>query len=284
MPRIDTRLPVIAGLLFAASLAGGGATPAGAQVQAARSRDYLFAAGTDDARALWLNPAGLGPRPVASLFGEIANVRSPSGGWHVAQYSFALSSRNIAVGYKRDRVEAGPSAGHWRVGGGIGLPPLALGAGIEFHPGGRSWDVGLVYLPAPVLLLGAVVRNVGRPVVGDSALRLTGAASIAWHPVRNALVMAEAAATERRPLPGHDDVYRGGIQVFLPARWPITVLSAFDFRSASTGLRLDRWSIGLALGAANQLVGIGTVGRPAGNTGSQLEGYSVAGVSRALRR
>jgi len=46
-----------------------------AQSFAPRSADYMFAATASDARAIWVNPAGLAVVPEASLFGEFVLQR-----------------------------------------------------------------------------------------------------------------------------------------------------------------------------------------------------------------
>ena len=233
---------------------------------------------------MWVNPAGLGGRPIASAFGEAFTTRSADGRLRVGQYSFALSSRNAAVGYRRDRFEGQPSQGSWRVGGGFGVTHLVFGTSVEFHKGGRAWDAGVQFLPYPALAFGVVLRNIGRPVVRDSALRLTSAGSVSWSPAPRALIAAEAIATERRPVAaGYDGRYRVGGQYMFPSRSPITVMSLFDFESGVGGIRLAGWSVGLAFGGAHQLRGVASVLEPAGAS-RRLEGFSMAGLARAVIR
>jgi len=258
------------------------AAPLAAQLPAPRSRDYLFVTGTDDARALWVNPAGLA-RPIASLFGEVTGTRTISGGWHVGQYSLALSSRNIAFGYRRDRFENAPDLGTWRVAGGLALTRLTLGTAIELHQSRRSWDIGLQYFPAPPVTFGAVVRNIGRPVVRQSTLRLTAVGSVSWRVARGTLFSVDAVAVERRPASGYDKLYRAGAQVLLPVRRAVGLVTAFEFPEGVSGVRLARWSLGLSLGQVNQLVGVATTLEPDG-AARQLEAFSLAAVAKGAMR
>ena len=267
-------LSILAALAIASPLYG--------QIPTARSADYMFATAVPDARALWVNPAGLGGRPVASLLAEVTGTKVVGDGWSVAQYSFALRSRNAAFGYRRDRFQNQPSLGAWRLGGGFGLTRLTLGTSLEFHSGGRSWDVGLQYLPTSRLTFAVVLQDIGRPVVRDStALRLKSLVSLGWNPTPRTLIAAEAVAVERRPAPGYDVRYRAGGQVLIPGRSPFTVMTAFDLASGGTAFRLELWSVGLAFGGANQLVGVATVREPDGLS-RRLETFSLAGLARAV--
>jgi len=258
------------------------AAPLSAQLPAPRSGDYLFATGTDDVRAMWVNPAGLA-RPVASLFAELAGARAIDGGWRVGQYSIGLSSRNTAFSYRRDRFEGQPGIGTLRVAAGFGFNQLSLGTGVELHQSRRSWDVGLQFYPAPRVILGAVLRNIGRPVVLGAALRLTGVASVSARLGRGALVSMDAVGVERRPAPGYDRVYRAGAQILLPLRTPVIAVSAFEFPSTASGVRLARWSVGLSFGKLNQLVSVATTLEPDG-AARQLDAFSLTAVARAAAK
>lgn len=242
----------------------------------------MFASAVHDARSLWVNPAGLGGRPVAALFAEIAGTKGAGDGWRVGQYSFALGSRNLAVGYRRDRFPDTTSRGTWKLAGAFSLTRWTWGAGVEFHSGGRSWDVGLQYLPTSRLTVGIVMRNMGRPVVRDTvALRLNGVVSLAWNPTTRTMIAAEAVAVERLPVSGYDYRYRAGAQILFPGRSPVTVLTTFDMASGAMGFRLERWSVGLGFGGANQLVGVATVREPDGLS-RRMEMFSLAGHARAV--
>lgn len=269
-------------LVLACALFGGLSPSVAAQAPASRSSDYLFVSNADDVRALSVNPAGLA-RPIASLFGEFSSVHAAGGGRRLGQYSFGVSSRSAAVSYQRDRFDSLPSLGTWRVAGAIALTKAALGTSIAFNKGGRSWDAGVLYTPLPTVSIGLVVRNLGRPVVRDSALRIVVVSGVTLRPARGAALTAEVLATERRPVTGYDRRYRAGAQIVLPIRWLVTATSAFDFESQSGGTRLRRWSIAVAFGRLNQLLGVATTGEPEGLARS-LEAYSVAAIAKGVTR
>ena len=87
---------------FAFLLAVGQVANAFAQTLPARSGDYLFVTNAVDARALWVNPAGLGVVPEASIMGEFS--LTPGGGdVRLAQYTVGLNSRGFSIGYRRNR-------------------------------------------------------------------------------------------------------------------------------------------------------------------------------------
>ena len=74
-----------------------------AQPVPVRSRDYLFLTNVADARALWVNPAGLSVVPEASLMGEFTVDRT-SGDLRIEQYALGFNSRGVALGYQRNRL------------------------------------------------------------------------------------------------------------------------------------------------------------------------------------
>ncbi len=259
---------------YALSLAAG---PVLAQHQPSRSNEYLLVTGPADVRALWVNPAGIAVVSQASLMGELAFSREVTD-WRVNQYTFGLSSRAAALGYQRDRYATGESIGTWRVGGAVNLGRGSLGTSIAFYQSGRGFDAGLRYAPAPGIHLGAVVRNIGRPAVRDSILRITGITGLAFIPSRSFRLAAEAVAVERRPVAGYDVSYRTGLQLSLTGRLRMTALTAVHF---DRDLQVERWTAGIALGGFNQIIGIGG-GVPNSISGRQLESMSISAVSTRI--
>lgn len=151
------------------------ATAACAQVVLNRTTFYLHPTDISDARALWVNPAGLGRFEQASLHLDVT-VGDPGAAGRLRQLTVGLDSRGFAFGYQRD-VFAGGGRGHtYRLGFAGGHQRLAAGAAVALYRGGTSdtgWDAGLVYDAAPEFTVGGVVENIGRPVVRDSALQVT---------------------------------------------------------------------------------------------------------------
>jgi hypothetical protein len=138
--------------------------------------------------------------------------------------------------------------------------------------------VGLRFAPGSQLHVAAVVRNIGRPVARDSVLRITGATGLAWQAARALRLSAEAVAVERRPVDGYDLSWRTGMQLGISNRGPIRVLAALRL---DHNLRLQRWSVGIALGGLNQLVGV-TTGEREGTR--NIESISASAVSTRVMR
>jgi hypothetical protein len=255
------------------------AAPLGAQLPPSRSGEYLFAAGPTDVRALWVNPAGPSVVPQASILGEVTVGREIPDDWRVSQYTFGLSSRGVSLGYQRDRHQLLESIGTWRLGGSVKLGRGAFGTAIAFHRSRRGWDVGVRYQAGRQVQLAAVVRNIGRPTVRDSVLRVTLVSGLAWQ-LGALRLSSEAVAVERRPADGYDVSYRTGMQLALPLRWRATAVAAVDLNQ---DLQLRRWSAGLALGGTAQLVGVAS-GLANTAAGHRIESLSVSGVSARIVR
>lgn len=146
----------------------------GAQVVANQATRYLFPTAATDARAVWLNPAGPGLVPQASVYLELV-VRDPGATGQLRQVSAGFSSRGLSFAYQRDAID-GTAAHTYRLGLGGSSGGLAAGAGVAFYRGGTSahgWDVGLVYAPSRVFRLGGNVANIGEPEVRGSPQPLT---------------------------------------------------------------------------------------------------------------
>lgn len=257
------------------------APAAAAQVIPARGEAYLFSAGVDDARALWINPAGLGVAAEASIYGEFAmDQAAASGDWGLRQYSLGLLSRQFGLSYQRDKGLIGGSQGVWRVGAGLPLGRrLALGTGISFTSPERGLDLGLRASPAPLLDLAAVVRNIGRPNVRAGKLPIILAAGISTRLVQGQLgLLGDAVATERlSPAAGFYWQYRAGAMVRMGGKTPLSLIAALHFQS---DLQVDQLSVGLGLGRASQGIVVGTSLPPTGST-THIESFSVAGVARS---
>ncbi|MBI4420966.1 MAG: hypothetical protein HY560_09085 [Gemmatimonadetes bacterium] len=231
----------------------------------------------NDARALWINPAGLGASGLASLLGEFAMDRAAGAAWRLSQYSFGLSSRGIGVAYQRDRFQTGGSAGAWSVGGGVNLGAGAIGAVYTFHRPKRGLDIGLSYAPLGSLNLGGVVRNIGHPMTADSTnIPVAVVAGAQWRPARGRLrLSAETIGTDRLAATGFDMAYRAGAQLTFPGSRPVAALAAFDF---SSGGRVSRWSVGLVIGQNyhTELVGSSA---PASGGNPRIDTVSLAAVA-----
>lgn len=142
------------------------ATGATAQVSPNRARAYLDPITTTDARAVWLNPAGLAAGMTASVYLELS-VSDPGAKGRLEQVNAGFSSRGLSFAYQHDELDG--VVGHtYRLGLAGGAGNLSAGAAIALYRGdanARGWDVGIRYTPLQVLTIGASVANLGTPEV-----------------------------------------------------------------------------------------------------------------------
>ncbi len=222
-----------------------------------RSRDYLFLTNVADARALWVNPAGLALVPEASLFGELT-VRRISGETRLEQYSLGLNSRGVSIGYQRNRFEGESAVGILRAG--LGVPfrggTFGVAASRYSQDSTKSYeaDLGLIFVPNVRVQLGLAVRHIGRPSVRLAKLPITtvGAAQLTTSIVQ---VAWETLAAERLALgeSGLDFAHRVGARVAFPARLPVILLGSLDLGS---NMRIDRFHFGFSIGGTRQITSV----------------------------
>lgn len=150
------------------------AAAAPAQVAPNRTTLYLYPTEVSDARALWVNPAGLGRFEEASLHLDLT-VGDPGARGRLRQVTIGVNSRGLSFGYQRDLFDGGVRGGTYRVGFAAGHGGLAAGAAASLYRGGGSssgWDAGVLYDFTPLLTVGGVIQNIGQPRVRDSTLRI----------------------------------------------------------------------------------------------------------------
>ena len=150
-------------------------TSAETQVVPNRATSYLHPTEVSDARALWVNPAGLGRYEEASLNLDLT-VGDPGASGRLRQLTIGLNSRGLSLGYQRDVFDGGGRGGTYRIGFAAGHERLAVGAAAALYRGGTSssgWDLGIVYDWTPALTVGGVIENIGQPRVRGSTLRIT---------------------------------------------------------------------------------------------------------------
>lgn len=137
-----------------------------------------------DARALWVNPAGLGREHEASIFADVT-FEDPGSEVRLSQLTLGLNSRGLSFGYQRDMFEGGVTGHTYRLGLGAGRNGLAAGLAASIYRGGTKgtgWDFGVVYEPVPQVALAGVVMNVMQPVVRGELQPATYIPSIAFKP------------------------------------------------------------------------------------------------------
>lgn len=250
-----------------------------AQYRQARTMDYVFTTGASDARAVWVNPAGLVVLPEASIMGEIVADR-PNDETRFAQWTIGLNSRGFALAYRHDRFSDNTSMGTVRFGLGMPFTRGTVGIGVSWYrvagDDARDLDIGAMYGLAGSLNAAAVARHIGRPTVNGVPLPLTLAGGLHWAGLRGVLqLQAEAIGAERRvpDVSGFDLGYRGGAILTAP-QFPVTVLASIDF---SSNLNFDGLHVGIAVGGRSNVTAVGTGVSRAGDPA--FAAASVTGVA-----
>jgi len=131
---------------------------------------YLLSPLVADARALWVNPAGLGQQAEASLGADISVDRQP-GGAHLSQYGATLASRGFAFGWTHDRVPGGVSTNGYAIGLGLGDAAFSAGATRRWVRGptrASFWDLA-ASTAGRWLRVSLVARNLDSPLPHDTA-------------------------------------------------------------------------------------------------------------------
>ena len=253
--------------------------PALAQQSEPRSRDYLFITTADDVRAVWVNPAGLGRVPEASVMAEAAVDRT-NGSVRLSQYTLGLNSRGLGLSYQRDRSRDSVSLGVLRIGLGLPLGRGSIGAAMTNYGRGRpqGYDLGLRYPVLASLEAGLVVRNLNRPqvVFQEGPLPIITVAGASWTIAPQlANVSAEAIAVERvGTAEGFDLRYRGGFVLRSTQPWPLA-LHATALVASNGALR--QWSLGLVVGGVDR---VGVVSSASPTTGlGEPQRFSAVGVA-----
>lgn len=230
-----------------------------AQAFPSRSQAYLFTPLVDDARALWVNPAGLGVVREASIMGEAAFNQPDSGNVRVTQWSVGFNTRGLSVGYQRDRLESGASNQLLRIGLARPFRGGAVGMDLSLYwstTNDRAFNAGITYELLPSVATSLVLRNIGQPLVGGVKLPFTGVAGVGWSgPEKLFQIAGEALGSNRLESSGVDLSYRAGVRVATPTPFPVAAMAVVHFAS---DLVADRFFIGLALGGTRRLVAGGT--------------------------
>ena len=258
-------------------VAGFAALPLAAQYRDARGRDYLFAASVSDARALWVNPGGLGVQREASVMGELVTDRSRTGSLAFNQYTAGFNSRGIAFGFRHDRYGDSVSDNTWRVGAGRGLGNIAVGIAMSFHSNGpgptqRGVDVGVRYRLLPGLQLGAVVERLGKPVVNDSTLNVGGSLGLAWTPTSVVRIEAQGHFEDDPGSVGRS--FRAGLGVRPPLVFPMLIGAVLDM---DRNLAPGRLTLAITVGGPDRVIGVTSATRPGGSL--SVDALSLTGVS-----
>jgi hypothetical protein len=254
------------------------AASAHAQYRGPRSADYLLRATVWGARALWVDPGGLGAVPEASLMVEMMLERDSAGGYPVAQYTAGLSSRGFSFGYRRDRFPNGAAGNTWRFGVGRTLGRLGIGAAVSLYSdSGRKEDVdvGVRFRLAPSLQVAAGVEHIGQPVVRDSSLRFGGSLGLGWTGLGGAVQLAaDAHASDQLNSSAVLMAYRAGLRIQTRGRIPLGALAVLNL---TEHFRIDRLVAGISVGLPYQALLVGSGARRSGAT--HLETMSLTAIA-----
>ena len=246
-----------------------------AQVAPNRATAYLHPTDVRDARALWVNPAGLGVLREASVYAEVA-VGDPGARGRLRQVNAGFNARGLAFGYQRDFFDAGVRGHTYRLGLAGASAGLAAGFATAYYRGegtnATGWDIGVSYKLRPGLALGTVITNIGQPVVRGLRQRLTFVPGATWHP---SVMPSVGVSAHARITPDSVAAYAFGVSWQggqRGSRWPVGIIARLD---TDGGLRRGAFALGLSIGNRDR---IGAVASTPGDV-STIDGVSLYGVS-----
>jgi hypothetical protein len=216
-----------------------------AQVAPNSAALYLHPTDVSDARALWVNPAGLGHCPEASVHLDLT-VGDPGAKGQLRQLTLGLNSRGLSLGYQRDLFSAGRRGHTYRLGYAGGRAGLAAGFATVLYRGGTSstgWDMGILYDWTRALSVGGVIQNIGRPVVRDSTLRITYVPSATLQLAGRRVVLSALSRLTSDGVAGYGFGLRGTLRA--GTSLPIGLLARLD---TDRSLRRGGLAFGFSLG------------------------------------
>ncbi|HKW41661.1 MAG TPA: hypothetical protein VJN39_10450 [Gemmatimonadales bacterium] len=254
------------------------AVAAPAQVVPNLAARYLHPTEVSDARALWVNPAGLGRFEQASVHLDFT-VGEPGAKGRLRQVSAGFNSRGLSFGYQRDIFDGGVRGGTYRIGVAAGHAKLAAGAAVSLYRGGTSssgWDLGALYEWTPALTLGGVIQAIGQPRVRDSTLRVTYVPSATLGLSGGRLALSGLSRLTTDGVQGYAFAARAGLRS--TARLPIGLVARLE---TDRSLHRAGFAFGIALGGADVA---GAIALTPGDL-HRLDTFSLYGVStRRLSR
>ncbi|UCG86737.1 MAG: hypothetical protein JSW71_23050 [Gemmatimonadota bacterium] len=224
-----------------------------------RSQGYLLTPLVDDARALWINPAGLAVVREASIMAEAVFNQPEDSNIRLIQWSLGFNTRGLSAGYQRDRLVTGTSNQLLRIGLARPFRGGAVGIDLSFYwsdVSDRALGLGITYNPVPSVAASVVLRNIGQPVVAGVKSPFTGVAGLGWTGAEKTLQIAgEVQASDRLGASGFDVSYRAGARIASPRPFPIAAIVAMELGGATDA---NQFFIGIALGGNRRIVLGGT--------------------------
>lgn len=247
-----------------------------AQVAPNRASSYLVATDVSDARALWVNPAGLAVRPEASVMLDLTVVQPGSTG-RLGQVTAGFNAHGLSFGYQRDNFSNGVHGHTYKLGlagasGGFsGGVALALYRG---GSGGTGWDIGLRYDWFSTVTIGGVIRNIGQPTVRSVRQDAAAVPAVTVRPFGSMLALsAQASFASVAAVRGY------ALQA--TAQWPrspsVGLLARYD---TDGSLHRRALLVGLSIGSRDR---VGVVASTPGDA-SRIDAVNAYGVSSRTPR
>ena len=238
-----------------------------------RATAYLHPTDVRDARAVWVNPAGLAVLREASIYADF-DVQDPGSKGRLRQISAGFNSRGLAFAYQRDVFDGGRRGHTYRLGLAGAAKGLAGGAAMALYRGdtkATGWDVGATYSieGATALTVGGVITNIGQPVVRGLRQRVTFIPGATWRPLGPASAVSIHARLTSDAVIGY--AFGVGWQGS-GGSWPLGVLARLD---TDGGLRRGAFSLGISLGGPDR---VGLVASTPGDL-SGVDAVSLWGLS-----
>jgi len=235
---------------------------------------YLFPTDVRDARAIWVNPAGLGLTREASVYAELG-VGEPGSRGRLRQINAGFNSRGLSLGYQKDFLDNGVRGTTLRLGLAGGARGLAAGFAVARYGGSGAnatgWDLGVTYAALAQLRVGLVAANLGQPIVRGLRQHFNFIPGLTWHP---GPIPAIAFSTSAHITTDSVLSYAFGLSwrtTSTSSRWPIEILARMD---TDKGLRRGAFALGVSIGGENRG---GAVITSPGDV-SHIDGASVYGL------
>jgi hypothetical protein len=192
------------------------------------------------------------------------------------QYTLGMNSRGFSISYARDRTSATAPVSMTRLALGLPFPRGAVGVAVTLYRAtarAEGVDVGLGYRLTPTADVAAVVRHLGGPVVRGVRTPVLAVAGARWQPVPRVITLdAEVAAADSGGGFTKEVQYRGMLRVATPGRSRVELLGGVELGSEGVA----RWVVGMSVGTANWLGGVGGASRGFGL--DRPDRLSIAGV------
>ena len=232
----------------------------------------------DDVRALWVNPAGLAIVREASVMAEFVLDNPPQESLRWSQWTLGFNSRGFSAGFQQDRLPSGENIETIRVGGAVGFRGGALGGSLSIYAqeeNDRSGDIGVMYRLISPLTVAAVLKNIGRPLLGDSVAALTGVAGLSWLAIPNHLqISLEAEFTEKSENTPRHSMFRAGLILASGGKLPFGLVTTLDLAS---NMRVDAWHLGISVGGNDRVILLGSAEQVQGS--GRVSQISLSGVA-----